>query len=220
MKLLAFTDFHGDQDAFRKARQTITDEKPDLVLVAGDIVNHDGESARRLLTSLADTGAPIYFVPGNMDSIDLVNWAGEGSVRGLHGRCEYLGGIGLLGLGGSPRGAFATPIEYTEQVAAEILDGALKSFHGGSLILVSHCPPRDSEVDQVSTGRHIGSVAVRQFVERIQPMLVVSGHVHEAKGEGKIGPTVLLNPGPARSGNYARVNIDNSVVKLSLAKFK
>jgi Icc-related predicted phosphoesterase len=219
MKLLAFTDFHGDQEAFLKARQTIIDEKPDLVLVAGDIVNHDGEGAKLLLTNLADTGSPIYFVPGNMDGIDLMNWAGEGSVHGLHGRCEYVGDICLIGLGGSPRGAFATPIEYTEPIAAKILERALKSCRGGSLILVSHCPPKDTEVDRVIIGQHIGSVAVRRFVERVQPMLVVSGHVHEAKGEGKIGPTVLVNPGPARSGNYARVNIEDSI-DIDLAKFK
>jgi Icc-related predicted phosphoesterase len=219
LRILAFTDFHGSQEAFERARNTIANEKPDLVLVAGDIVNHDVEKAKRFLTDLAGAGSPVYFVPGNMDGVELIAWFGTGNVRGLHGRCEYCGSVTLMGLGGSPHGAFTTPIEYGEEVAAEVLQRALRNYHSGNLILVSHCPPRDTKIDRVMMGQHIGSTSVKKFVERTQPILVVSGHVHEAQGNDRIGSTMIVNSGPAKSGNYARITIDGSVA-VSFAKFK
>jgi Icc-related predicted phosphoesterase len=219
MRILAFTDFHGNSEAFQKAREAITSEKPDLALVAGDIVNHDVEKARQCLTGLAEAGSPVYFVPGNMDGVGLLAWPGIGDVHGLHGKCEYWANVGLIGLGGSPHGAFTTPIEYDEKVAAELLERALKNYHGGTMILVSHCPPKDTKIDRVIIGQHIGSTSVREFIKRTQPTLVVSGHVHEAQGDDKIGSTVVVNTGPAKSGNYARINIDQSVA-VDFAKFK
>jgi putative phosphoesterase len=219
LRIFAFTDFHGNLEAFQRARQAIANEKPDIVLVAGDVANHDGERAKRFLTDLAEAGSPVYFVPGNMDGIDLITWMGSENVHGLHGRCEYWENVGFIGLGGSPHGAFTTPIEYSEEVAAEVLERALRNCHGGNLILVSHCPPKDTKIDRILTGQHIGSISVRKFVERTRPTLVVSGHVHEARGTDKIGGTVLVNTGTAKSGNYARINIDESVV-VDLAKLK
>jgi putative phosphoesterase len=218
VRILAFTDFHGNQEAFRRARQTIANEKPDLVLVAGDIVNHDVERAKRFLADLAEAGSPVYFVPGNMDGVDLIGWFGTGNVRGLHGRCETWENVALIGLGGSPRGAFSTPIEYSEEAGAEVLAKALTNCHGGKMILVSHCPPKETKADQVMFGQHIGSSSVRKFVEKMKPMIVVSGHVHEAQGVDRIGPTIVVNAGPAKSGNYAIIDMNESV-DVALAKF-
>lgn len=218
MRIFAFTDFHGSQEAFQRAHDTVAAEKPDLVLVAGDIVNHDGEKAKQFLSDLTEAGTPVYFVPGNMDSPDLVDWSGSGSVRGLHGRCESLGNADLIGLGSSPHGVFSTPIEYSEAMAAQVLEKASTNYHSGPLILVSHCPPKDTKADRVISGQHIGSSSVRKFVEETKPMVVVSGHVHEAQSIDRIGSTIVVNPGPAKNGNYAIINMDKSV-EVALAKF-
>jgi Icc-related predicted phosphoesterase len=177
------------------------------------------EKAKGLLADLGGAGSPIYFVPGNMDGFDLIAWQGSGNVHALHGRCENWEGVCLIGLGGSPHGAFSTPIEYSEEVAAETLERALKSYQEGSIVLVSHCPPKDTKIDRVVVGQHVGSTSVRKFIEKTHPSLVVSGHVHEAQGSDKIGASVLVNPGPAKSGNYARINFGKSV-EVILAKFK
>jgi Icc-related predicted phosphoesterase len=218
VRIFAFTDFHGNQEAFQRARQTIANEKPDLVLVAGDIVNHDVERAKRFLADLAEAGSPVYFVPGNMDGVELITWSGTESVRALHGRCETWQNVALIGLGGSPRGTFTTPIEYSEEAGAEVLERALTNYHGGNMILVSHCPPKETKADRVMIGQHIGSSSVRKFVEKMKPMIVVSGHVHEARGVDRIGPTVVVNAGPARSGNYAIIDMKKNV-DVVLAKF-
>ncbi len=209
--MLAFTDFHGNQQAYRLAKELIVDERPDFVIVAGDIINYDANNAKKLLSDLASARSPVYFVPGNMDSVELGSWVGAENVRALHGRCESLEGVSLIGLGGSPHGPFRTVFEYSEEEAALLLEAAAKDYRGGHLILVSHCPAQNTRLDQVSSGEHVGSISVRRFVEKTQPVLVVSGHVHEAQGTDAIGSTTLVNTGPAHRGHYADITFGDTV---------
>lgn len=67
-------------------------------------------------------------------------------------------------------------------------------------ILVSHSPARDTHCDVVASGHHVGSRALRAFVERRRPPLVLSGHIHESprvsgRWRDAIGSTVVVNPG-------------------------
>lgn len=212
MNILAFTDFHGNQNAYGKAKQLIVADEPDLVIVAGDVTNYDVNRAKQFLSELGNAGRPVYFVPGNMDNIELGAWSGSERVHGIHGHCDYLEDITLIGLGGSPHGPFSTPFEYSENGATELLENAMKSYHGGKLVLVSHCPPKGTKIDRVFSGAHVGSVAVRRFVEKTQPLLVVSGHIHEAQGTDAIGLSTLVNTGPAQRGDYAKITLQEEVM--------
>jgi hypothetical protein len=91
------------------------------------------------------------------------------------------------------------------------------SEQGSSLIVVSHQPAFGTQVDSVG-GRNTGSPAIRKFIETHQPILAVSGHIHEAFGTDRIGRTTLINPGPLKEGRYAIVDIncDNIQTKLCL----
>lgn len=209
MNIIAFADFHGSQDAYRRAKQLVAQERPDLVIVAGDIANYDLAGAKRVLSDLADAGSPVYFVPGNMDDPELASWNGTENLRNLHGKSESWGDTVMIGLGGSPRGPFSTPFEMAETELAELLRSELSGHRSGVLILVSHTPPKNTKVDRLATGGHAGSSAVRRFVEELHPALVISGHIHEAQGKDAIGASVLVNVGPARSGNYARLGLGN-----------
>jgi hypothetical protein len=40
---------------------------------------------------------------------------------------------------------------------------------------------------------------------------VICGHIHEARGQAKIGNTVVVNCGPARDGNYAVAEVGDDV---------
>jgi len=67
-------------------------------------------------------------------------------------------------------------------------------------VYVLHDPPYDTNLDLLFNGRHIGSAAVRRFIEQHQPPAVLSGHIHESpKVSGKvmdrIGETLCVNPG-------------------------
>jgi Icc-related predicted phosphoesterase len=41
----------------------------------------------------------------------------------------------------------------------------------------------------------VGSRAVRQLIEEVQPLLALHGHIHESRGEVHIGRTLALNSG-------------------------
>jgi Icc-related predicted phosphoesterase len=78
----------------------------------------------------------------------------------------------------------------------------------GRSIVLFHTPPYDTPLDRVALdGKmyqhvpldvHVGSVAVRQFIEQRQPLMTLHGHVHESArltGQWKmqIGRTVCIN---------------------------
>jgi Icc-related predicted phosphoesterase len=78
-------------------------------------------------------------------------------------------------------------------------------------ILCSHAPPAGTACDRLGTGLHVGSSVIRAFVEKEQPDLVLSGHIHESRGVDEVGKSCVVNPGPAMNGHYAVVEVDDMV---------
>ncbi len=214
MRILATTDFHGNIEAIRKAAQKARLLKADLIVSCGDIT-HFGtfQTAKQLLTLLAEAQTPILFVPGNCDPPTLADEKTD-AVESIHGKCRQVGNINFLGVGGSSPSPFDTPFELQETQIAIILERAHQECPAkGSTVLVSHSPPRGTKVDVAFTGDHVGSYSVREFIEKTRPDLCICGHIHEARGVDKVNSTLTVNPGPARHGNCALItmNTDTNV---------
>ena len=67
-------------------------------------------------------------------------------------------------------------------------------------VLVAHSPPHLTRCDVLFDGRHIGSKALRRWIERRQPLLSLHGHIHESpRISGAfadcLGATTVINPG-------------------------
>ena len=83
------------------------------------------------------------------------------------------------------------------------------------------CPKLDANLKPVIVGGEMemmagGSTAVRKAVETYQPLLGLHGHIHEAKGFVKIGPTLCLNPGSEYGEGILRgalLTLENGTVK-------
>jgi Icc-related predicted phosphoesterase len=90
-----------------------------------------------------------------------------------------------------------------------------------------HVPPFDSGLDQApklkpdltpvyAGGRPVaipvGSTAVRRLIEEVQPLLALHGHIHESRGETRIGRTLALNSG----SEYNTGRLHGVVVRLGL----
>jgi hypothetical protein len=79
--------------------------------------------------------------------------------------------------------------------------GALAELSAPSrTIYVCHTPPAETPLDLMRGGRHVGSPALRAFIERRTPLLTLHGHIHEAPALSghyacRIGPTWCVNPG-------------------------
>ncbi|MEL6527750.1 MAG: hypothetical protein AAFQ07_18785, partial [Chloroflexota bacterium] len=63
------------------------------------------------------------------------------------------------------------------------------------------------------SNQHVGSKAVRAFIERVQPLVCFTGHMHECVTIDRIGDTQIINPGPVwKSKKYAYTEIEDGVV--------
>jgi len=72
----------------------------------------------------------------------------------------------------------------------------IKKNKGKKIILVTHAPPYRTNLDNIE-GDSCGNKAIRNFIDKVKPDLVISGHLHENAGKGdKIKNTRLINPGP------------------------
>jgi Icc-related predicted phosphoesterase len=70
----------------------------------------------------------------------------------------------------------------------------------GRTIGVIHCPPYGTRCDVLFNGEHIGSPALRKWIERVQPLLTLHGHIHESPRMSgafadRLGRTTVINPG-------------------------
>ena len=59
-------------------------------------------------------------------------------------------------------------------------------------IVVAHGPPRGYG-DRTSDGAHVGAAAMTATLTRVQPQLMVCGHIHPAYGRYRLGATEIIN---------------------------
>jgi Icc-related predicted phosphoesterase len=57
----------------------------------------------------------------------------------------------------------------------------------------------------------VGSTAVRQIIEEVQPLVSLHGHIHESRGIVRIGRTVAINSG----SEYNSGRIHGCLVEMS-----
>jgi Icc-related predicted phosphoesterase len=105
---------------------------------------------------------------------------------------------------GSVNGAFGVvtkPTDGSESIAAD-LQALEAQVRPGRTLFVAHCPPRNTRLDLVF-GRHAGSQALREFLQRACPLLSLHGHLPEVEQRGGVfaewvGETLAVNPGQGR----------------------
>jgi len=119
---------------------------------------------------------------------------------------------GFYGYGGA-KTPFETSIEPTEDEIKLGLRSAYKDIEKTKYkIQVTHNPPHGTKIDMIQSGVHVGSNAVRSFIEDHQPILAVSAHIHEARGTDKLKGSFLINSGRFPEGYLGLVNIDGGSV--------
>ena len=193
MKLLLFSDLHTNAAAAERLVQMAT--HADVVIGAGDFAN-----VRRGISVCIDIlqaiRVPAVLVPGNNETCDELRAACARwhNATVLHGAGVEIEGVPFYGLGG---GIPVTPFgnwsyDFTEDQAAQLLADC-----PAGAVLVSHSPPKGA-VDVASSGKNLGSTAVRDAVLRLQPRLVVCGHIHaSARQRVTIRKTPVINAGPS-----------------------
>ena len=214
MRIIAFGDIHMDPGAVAEIRGI---GSADHVIITGDITNYGScLDAEAVLNRLLAINSSMLGVAGNLDQPEVARYLEDIGIS-LHGRGRIFDGLGIMGLGGSNYTPFNTPYEFSEQeLGAFLAAGFAQIENAKDFILVSHTPPVRTNTDRLANGKHVGSRAVRTFIEEKQPLLCLTGHIHESRGQDTIGKTLVLNPGMIKDGGYIEILYESGELSAAL----
>jgi len=204
MKILALVDIHSNLGMVARIMEHIHNHI-DLALVLGDLTQFGDRGAREVVESIG--ADKCYAIPGNLDTWETAREI-EAMGISLHGKCIKLGKFGLIGFGG---GLFDNPgrVLYSEEQIMESIAPLLQKEKNA--ILATHMPPKDTALDLTAGGMHVGSISIREAIEKFRPRLHLCGHIHEAAGEIKIGKTRCINIGPAKEGSALLLDLGKNI---------
>jgi Icc-related predicted phosphoesterase len=180
---------------------------------------------------LRPAGKRLYFMLGNDDPVSLralldgAPWGvhDEGTVVQLDDDHE------MISWGFSNVTPWHSHREQTEEQLAASLGTMVSKLRDPSRSIVNiHVPPFGSGLDdapvlsdlqvQTSLGQvkfaPVGSTAVLDLIETMQPMLGLHGHIHEASGMKRIGRTIVINPG----SDYSTGTLNGALITLERDK--
>lgn len=162
-------------------------------------------------TRLAESGVRCYVCPGNDDdeSVDAVIRQAKRVTLAESESVELGDGFQMVSTGWTNITPWKTHRELDEPaLAAKIQAMIPANANMARMVFNLHCPPYGSNLDEaallddnlnvVDAGRSlvpVGSTAVRQAIEKYQPVLSLHGHIHEGKGTARIGKTLVINAG-------------------------
>jgi Icc-related predicted phosphoesterase len=193
VKILIFSDIHGDLRALDK----ILAQPADVYIAAGDLSTF-GRALDRCGEVLQPLGERLWVLPGNHETHEETRtFCKRFGFLDFHRQVRQLpsasGATQWAGLGYSNITPFNTPGEFSEDEISK----ALAPFEGiQPLYLVVHFPPKGTTLDEFAPGKHAGSPTLRTWVERVQPLYLFCGHIHESAGRtDRIGSTQCFNVG-------------------------
>ena len=178
----------------------------------GDVMRETFARWLALADERLDASTRCFVMPGNDDPPGVDRAIDEAAkVEACDGRVVEFAGYTMISLGYSNETPFDSPRELTEdELYRRVAALADEVTDTERLILNLHVPPYDSSLDTaaeltedlevVMSGSApkmipVGSTAVRELIERYQPLLTLHGHVHESAGATRIGRSLCINPG-------------------------
>jgi len=197
-------------------RKVIVDETDRLLKIAEDNIQAD---------------KMVIVTPGNDDITDID--------RAIHRHRRIVNPLGkavklplgyeMISLEYSNPTPWKTPRECSEEELWRRLEAlvSLVSVDWGKVVCNFHCPPYGTRLDLApkldknlrpiyTLGNpefaNVGSVSIRKFLEKHQPLVSLHGHIHEASGIEQIGKTTAFNPGSEyTSGVFKAIVIELDV---------
>lgn len=183
---------------------------------------------------LRGTGIKCFISPGNDDRFEIDRLLSKSDyVINPEGKMVQLDSTHeMITLGYANMTPWKCPRDVPEnelRMKIDDLTSHVKNFK--TSIFCFHCPPFDSVIDLAPEldenlkpvlapggGPRMmptGSPSVRAAIEKFQPLLGLHGHIHESRGNIKIGRTICLNPGSEYTEGILRgalIDIDEDKV--------
>jgi uncharacterized protein len=182
---------------------------------------------------LRPRGIPAFWMLGNDDPPALAEVL-ERAPWGQHaeGRVLDLDDYALVSFGYSNHTPWDSFRELPEEELARHFDELFGAVaEPDRVVFNAHPPPYGTGLDdapmldddltvrqqagQVKIGP-VGSTAVRDAIERYQPIVSLHGHVHESAGFRRLGRTMAVNPG----SDYGTGALNGALMTLSKDKLK
>lgn len=166
-------------------------------------------------------GIDVYIQPGNDDDPAVLDGLQSGFVVNPEGTVLNLKDeVPMMSCGFSNPTPWDSPRELEEAQLAAVYDQMAAQVRDFECAIFNlHVPPKDSTIDRapmldadlkpvVRAGEiqsfGAGSSAVREAIQKYQPILSLHGHIHESGGMAKLGRTVAINPGSEYSDGILR----------------
>ncbi|HKF16584.1 MAG TPA: metallophosphoesterase [Candidatus Dormibacteraeota bacterium] len=178
---------------------------------------------------LATSDVQCFVCPGNDDELaidDVIRAANR--VHHAEGKVIDVDGFEMISTGWSNPTPWKTHREESEEDLGQRIEAMVVHLRNPQRAIFNfHLPPYGTKVDEASAHdenlgplhggramRPVGSTAVRDAINRHQPMLSLHGHIHESKGATKLGRTLAINPGSA----YEEGTLMAAVIELDARK--
>ncbi len=153
--------------------------RADVGIVAGDLTSSRGSSSSEELnikSLLAKAAKPVLFLMGNDDRAE---WMSQGNLVNIDQKQVRIGAHQFVGY------QYTNPFiggifDRTEELQERDL-AALKPAVMPNSVLITHGPPRGI-LDLTRSQKHVGSVALKKFVDLTDPLVHIFGHIHESHG--------------------------------------
>ena len=187
-KILAASDIHGDSAASKKLAEMAEKEKVDLVVLAGDITGV--VETKNIIKPFTDRNQRVVFVPGNWDSSESVEFLSKlYGIKNVGKHYVKYDNVGVFGVG-SPD----WQMNLNEKKTMKKLEDDFNKIKDlEKKIMVSHLHASDTKAEFSGIE---GEEVLRKAIEKFQPDVFLSGHIHEAEGlNEKIGKTRVFSLG-------------------------
>lgn len=206
---------HGDIENLMRFIDMMSSFKISTIVCPGDFTDTlipkgftRVDIGKIIVEELGALSKNIVTVPGSWDK-EIVDFLKRNTIS-VHAEGKIVDGVGFYGYGGA-KTPFNTPFEPSEGEMELGLEKAYSELKGAKLkIQVTHAPPNGTKLDKISSGAHVGSNAVRSFIETKHPDAAISAHIHESRGVDELESTKLINPGRFPEGYAGLIEINDS----------
>lgn len=195
MKICMISDTHEQHDK-------VSIPECDLLIHAGDIT---GRGALGKLSAFNDwlaglltdgTVGEAVLIAGNHD-LSLEDEDNKEAAEGILKAGTYLNGSMAYVGPGAGKCIYGIPqqlrfCDWAFNTDETDLERRFNLIPDGVDILVTHGPPH-GVLDKNQRGINCGSVALYNWINKYQPRLVVTGHIHEGYGIAMVGNTLVVN---------------------------
>ncbi len=184
---------------------------------------------------LRGSGVRIFVCPGNDDEMEVDDVVRESDMVELgEGRIVDIDGFRMISTGWSNHTPWNTHREEAEDKLGERIEAMAKQIDDPTRAIFNlHCPPYRSGLDEAPAIdadlklmhggralRPVGSTAVRQAIDKHQPLLSLHGHIHESKGAVKLGKTLAINPGSSYEEGILMAAVINLDAKKGIKSYQ